>query len=80
MESSIHLQSLTALSIKDTKRIPAAEPLWIELSELKSAGQTCSQFSEEMIEAKKRIWIANAGSLKIGHDPVLIDLSLFQAG
>ena len=54
MESSIHLQSLTALSINDTKRIPAAEPLWIELSELKSAGQTCSQLLEEMIEERKK--------------------------
>jgi len=54
MESSIHLQSLAALSMPDTKRIPAAEPLGIELSELKWAGQTDSQLSEEMIEEKKK--------------------------
>ena len=38
----------------DTKRIPAAEPLCIEPSETRTAGQTCSQLSEEMIEERKK--------------------------
>ena len=37
-----------------TKRIPVTETVWIELSELKSAGQTYSQLLEEMIEDKKK--------------------------
>ena len=88
-----------------TKRIPVTEAVWIELSELKSAGQTYSQLLEEMIEERKKARLfrdmekiekegefvelpwrpskkndrINPGS-KVGHDPVLIDLSLFQAG
>lgn len=54
MESSIHLQSLTALSMPDTKRIPAAEPLCIEPPETRTAEQTYSPLSEEMIEEKKK--------------------------
>ena len=37
-----------------TKRIPVTEIVWIELSELKRAGQTYSELLEEMIEDKKK--------------------------
>ena len=37
-----------------TKRIPVTEAVWIELSELKSAGQTYSQLLEEMIAERKK--------------------------
>lgn len=37
-----------------TKRIPVSEAVWIELSDLKAAGQTYSQLLEEMIEDRKK--------------------------
>jgi len=36
------------------KRIPVAEPVWKELSEMRSAGQTYSELLEEMIEVYKK--------------------------
>jgi predicted CopG family antitoxin len=36
------------------KRIPVTESVWIELSDLKRAGQTYSQLLEEMIEDRKK--------------------------
>lgn len=48
------LTILTTLSMLATKRIPVTEAVWIELSELKSAGQTYSQLLEEMIEDRKK--------------------------
>jgi predicted CopG family antitoxin len=37
-----------------TKRIPVTETVWVELSDLKTAGQTYSQLLEEMIEDRKK--------------------------
>jgi predicted CopG family antitoxin len=37
-----------------TKRIPVSETVWIELSDLKAAGQTYSELLEEMIEDRKK--------------------------
>jgi predicted CopG family antitoxin len=37
-----------------TKRIPVSEAVWVELSDLKAAGQTYSQLLEEMIEDRKK--------------------------
>ena len=37
------------------KRIPVTEAVWVELSNLKTAGQTYSQLLEEMIEDRKRL-------------------------
>jgi len=36
------------------KRIPVTEAVWVELSDLKAAGQTYSQLLEEMIEDRKK--------------------------
>jgi predicted CopG family antitoxin len=36
------------------KRIPVAEPVWRELSEMRSAGQTYTELLEEMMEARKK--------------------------
>jgi hypothetical protein len=36
------------------KRIPVTEAEWVELSDLKTAGQTYSQLLEEMIEDRKK--------------------------
>jgi len=36
------------------KRIPVTEAVWVELSDLKTAGQTYSQLLEEMIEDRKK--------------------------
>jgi predicted CopG family antitoxin len=37
-----------------TKRIPVTEAVWIELSDLKAAGQTYSELLAEMIEDRKK--------------------------
>ena len=37
-----------------TKRIPVTEAVWVELSALRTAGQTYSQLLEEMIEDRKK--------------------------
>lgn len=36
------------------KRIPVTEPVWKELSEMRSAGQTYAELLEDMIEARKK--------------------------
>lgn len=36
------------------KRIPVAEPVWKDLSEMRSAGQTYTELLEEMVEARKK--------------------------
>ena len=48
------LTIITILSMLATKRIPVTEAVWNELSDLKVAGQTCSQLLEEMIEDRKK--------------------------
>lgn len=36
------------------KRIPVTEPVWKELSEMRSAGQTYADLLEDMIQERKR--------------------------
>jgi predicted CopG family antitoxin len=36
------------------KRIPVTEPVWRELSEMRSAGQTYADLLEDMIEERKK--------------------------
>jgi predicted CopG family antitoxin len=40
------------------KRIPVTEPVWKDLSEMRSTGQTYSELIEDLIEARKkeRLW------------------------
>jgi len=37
-----------------TKRIPVSEPVWKELAEMRSAGQTYDELLEDMIEERKK--------------------------
>lgn len=48
------LTTFTILFMLATKRIPVSEAVWVELSDLKAAGQTYSQLLEEMIEDRKK--------------------------
>ena len=48
------LTILTIFIMLATKRIPVTEAVWVELSDLKVAGQTYSQLLEEMIEDRKK--------------------------
>jgi hypothetical protein len=48
------LTIVTILSMHAIKRIPVTEAVWVELSDLKAAGQTYSQLLEEMIEDRKK--------------------------
>ncbi|KUG15065.1 hypothetical protein ASZ90_015284 [hydrocarbon metagenome] len=36
------------------KRIPVTEPVWRDLAEMRSAGQTSAELLEEMIEDRKK--------------------------
>jgi predicted CopG family antitoxin len=37
-----------------TKRIPVSEPVWKELAEMRSAGQTYDELLEDLIEERKK--------------------------
>jgi predicted CopG family antitoxin len=37
-----------------TKRIPVSEPVWKELAEMRSAGQTYDELLEALIEERKK--------------------------
>jgi predicted CopG family antitoxin len=55
MKGNIYLlTTFTILHMLATKRIPVSEAVWIELSDLKAAGQTYSELLEEMIEDRKK--------------------------
>lgn len=55
LKGNIYLLTIfTILFMLATKRIPVSEAVWVELSDLKAAGQTYSQLLEEMIEDKKK--------------------------
>jgi predicted CopG family antitoxin len=55
LKGNIYLLTiLTILFMLATKRIPVTEAVWVELSDLKTAGQTYSQLLEEMIEDRKK--------------------------
>ena len=43
-----------SIAMLANKRIPVTESVWVELSGLKSAGQTYSDLLEEMIEDRKK--------------------------
>jgi predicted CopG family antitoxin len=38
-----------------TKRIPVSEPVWKELAEMRSAGQTYDELLEDMIDRVKKL-------------------------
>jgi predicted CopG family antitoxin len=55
LKGNIYLLTIvTILTMLATKRIPVTEAVWVELSDLKIAGQTYSQLLEEMIEDRKK--------------------------
>jgi len=55
LRGNIYLLTIfTILLMLATKRIPVSEAVWVELSDLKAAGQTYSQLLEEMIEDRKK--------------------------
>ncbi len=55
LKEKIYLLTIvTILFMLATKRIPVTEAVWVELSDLKAAGQTYSQLLEEMIEDRKK--------------------------
>jgi len=50
----IHMCHVYHRIMSAVKRIPVAEPVWKELSEMRSAGQTYTELLEEMMEARKK--------------------------
>jgi predicted CopG family antitoxin len=50
----IHIYHVYHMIMSAVKRIPVAETVWKELSEMRSAGQTYTELLEEMMEARKK--------------------------
>ena len=51
---SIHTYNAYNLSMSAVKRIPVTEPVWKDLAEMRSAGQTYTDLLAEMIEDRKK--------------------------
>lgn len=54
LTTSLTLNIVNTVNMHATKRIPVTEKIWIELSRLKSAGQTYAELLGEMIEEHKK--------------------------
>jgi predicted CopG family antitoxin len=50
----IHVYHVYHMIMSAVKRIPVAEPVWKELSEMRSAGQTYTELLQEMMESRKK--------------------------
>jgi len=50
----VHIYNACNMIMPAVKRIPVTEPVWKELSEMRSAGQTYAELLEELIEARKK--------------------------
>lgn len=51
---NIHTYNAYNLIMSAVKRIPVTEPVWKDLAEMRSAGQTYTELLSEMIEDRKR--------------------------
>jgi predicted CopG family antitoxin len=51
---NIHTYNAYNLIMSAVKRIPVTEPVWKDLAEMRSAGQTYTDLLAEMIEDRKR--------------------------
>ena len=51
---SIHTSNAYNLNMSAVKRIPVTEPVWKDLAEMRSAGQTYTDLLAEMIEDRKK--------------------------
>ena len=51
---SIHTYNAYNLNMSAVKRIPVTEPVWKDLAEMRSAGQTYTDLLAEMIEDRKK--------------------------
>ena len=51
---SIHIYNAYNMIMAAVKRIPVTEPVWKELSEMRSAGQTYADLLADMIEDRKK--------------------------
>ena len=51
---SIHTYNAYNMSMPAVKRIPVTEPVWKDLAEMRSAGQTYTDLLAEMIEDRKK--------------------------
>jgi predicted CopG family antitoxin len=51
---SIHIYNAYNMIMSAVKRIPVTEPVWKDLAEMRSAGQTYTELLAEMIEDRKK--------------------------
>jgi len=70
----IHICHVYHMIMSAVKRIPVAEPVWKELSEMRSAGQTYTELLEEMMEARKKERLAS-DMKRIEEDGKFVSLS-----
>lgn len=56
------------------KRIPVTEPVWEDLAEMRTAGQTYTDLLSEMIEDKKKLRLAR-DMKKIEEEGTFVSLS-----
>jgi predicted CopG family antitoxin len=71
---SIHVYNAYNVTMPAVKRIPVTEPVWKELSEMRSAGQTYTELLEDLIEARKKDRLAS-DMMRIEEEGTFVPLS-----
>lgn len=70
----IHICHVYHMIMSVVKRIPVTEPVWKELSEMRSAGQTYTELLEDLMEARKKDRLA-ADMMRIEEEGTFVPLS-----
>jgi predicted CopG family antitoxin len=71
---SIHIYNAYNMIMSAVKRIPVTEPVWKELSEMRSAGQTYTELLEDLIETRKKDQLAS-DMMRIEEEGTFVPLS-----
>lgn len=70
----IHIYNTYTMIMSAVKRIPVTEPVWKELSEMRTAGQTYTELLEELMESRKKDRLA-ADMKRIEEEGTFVPLS-----
>jgi len=70
----IHIYIVCNMIMPAVKRIPVTEPVWKDLSEMRSAGQTYTELLEDLIEARKKDRLAS-DMMRIEEEGTFVPLS-----
>jgi len=74
LSKSFHIYNAYNLIMSAVKRIPVTEPVWKELSEMRSAGQTYTELLEDLIETRKKERLAS-DMMRIEEEGTFVSLS-----